>query len=298
MGANFTIKGSGFTAGSVVNFFVATATGPVNPGPFKPASFVPTQLIVPVPASVTLGEGVVAVQVVNTDQGFIGSNLAYAQLQGDPAAGIPTISGVNGVPIDPISLNPNFAVDVINTVVALGKKVVVNGMGFDTAGGVAVDLFCACPGGKVGPFFLFPGDPGLAAKSLSFTVPASGPMAPLPGPGTFRVSNLGSGRQSNSVAAIIAARITITSVTQAGCLITVNGTGFSTLTIINLFNLQGSVAVNLGGLKPDGKPKLPLTLINSTRFTLRLPPNAVPGPAFLEALNPPFVPFTSSGTGP
>ena len=34
-GANFTIKGSGFTQGSEVNFFVSTPTGAINEGPLK-----------------------------------------------------------------------------------------------------------------------------------------------------------------------------------------------------------------------------------------------------------------------
>src|SRR5262249_4599740 len=36
VGGSFTIAGTGFTAGSVVNFFVATSAGPVNVGPFTP----------------------------------------------------------------------------------------------------------------------------------------------------------------------------------------------------------------------------------------------------------------------
>ena len=52
----------------------------------------------------------------------------------------------------------------------------------------------------------------------------------------------------------------MTSVTQAGTTITVNGSGFSTLTVINFFNAQGGGVVNLGGLKPGGTPKIPLTL--------------------------------------
>jgi hypothetical protein len=300
VGTTFAIKGTGFTPHSVVNFFVATATGAINAGPLTPTIFTSTQLVVDVPASVPLGEGVAAVQVVNTDEGFASSNVAFAQLEGDPAAGIPSITAVNRVAIDSLSLNPGFGVDVVNTIVDLGKTVVVNGMGFDTTNGAAVDIFCACPGGKVGPFFLLPGDPGLTAKALSFTIPATGPNAPSPGPGVFRVTNVGNKSsftgQSNSVAAILGARITINRVTQKGCAVTVNGTGLSTLTVINLFDLQGPATVNLGGIKSDGTPKIPLTDITSTEFAFTLPAGAVPGPAFVEAFNPPFVPFTSSVT--
>ena len=37
-GGSFTIAGNGFTPGSVVNFFVATSSGPVNNGPLTPSA--------------------------------------------------------------------------------------------------------------------------------------------------------------------------------------------------------------------------------------------------------------------
>ena len=46
------------------------------------------------------------------------------------------------------------------------------------------------------------------------------------------------------------------------------------------------------------RPKIPLTLVNSTEFTFTLPADAVAGPAFIEGFNPPFLPFTSSGNDP
>ncbi len=68
---------------SVVNFFVATATGPVNAGPFTPsASSLPTQLAVMFPPTTPLGQGFVDLQVVNTDKGFLASNLASAFCRG------------------------------------------------------------------------------------------------------------------------------------------------------------------------------------------------------------------------
>jgi hypothetical protein len=113
------------------------------------------------------------------------------------------------------------------------------------------------------------------------------------------VSNAGVGktfaRKSNAVSAPIGQKISVSLVTQSGSMITVNGTGFSTLTVINFFNLQGATAVNLGGLKSGGATKIPLTIVNSTRFTFTVPAGAIAGPAYVQALNPPFVPFTSSG---
>ncbi len=68
--------------------------------------------------------------------------------------------------------------------------------------------------------------------------------------------------------------------------------------MINLFNAQGGGVVNLGGLNPDGSPAIPLTLVNSNRFTFAVPAGAMPGAAFVQALNPPFVPFTSTRSSP
>lgn len=88
-GSIFSIHGSGFTPGSKVNFFVATATGPINTGPFTP-SFTPTQLTLALPVNNPLGAGVAAVQVVNTDRGYATSNSVLALLQGNPALGLPS----------------------------------------------------------------------------------------------------------------------------------------------------------------------------------------------------------------
>ena len=64
----------------------------------------------------------------------------------------------------------------------------MGGTGFDTANGVAVDLFCGCPGGKVGPFFPRSWqrrlDPNAAEAQLS---PAAGaPNSPLDRTWVFR----------------------------------------------------------------------------------------------------------------
>jgi hypothetical protein len=300
VGSSFVIKGFGFTGGSVVNFFVATATGPVNVGPLIPSLKSATSLTVPVAATTILGQGFVSLEVVNTDQAFVKSNLVFGLLQGSPAAGIPSITKINGVGLAPSSGNPHFASNNVQTVVLQGTVVTLGGMGFDT-NGVAVDLFCACPGSKVGPFFLNPGNPGLSSTQLAFLLPGSGLNRPADGPGSFVISNKGSGsysKKSNAVSAVIGHKISVTSVTQLGATITVNGTGFSTLTVINLFNKQGSNVVNLGGVKSGGLPKIPLTFVNSNKFTFTKPAGAAPGSSYVQALNPPFVPFTSSDSDP
>jgi hypothetical protein len=287
----------------VVILFIATSSGPAKAGPFTPAPKSATQLTVAVPATVGLGQGFVSIQVVNTDTGFIPSNVASALLQGSPASGIPSLTAVNGVGLAKTSSNPSFATDNVETVIPQGTVVKLGGTTFDSVNGVAIDLFCACPGGKVGPFFLNPGNPGLGSKLLSFLLPAKGaPGSPPTGPGSFVISNAGAGHtftnKSNAVSVPIGARITVTSVTQSATTVTVNGAGFSTRTVINLFNKKGGGVVNLGGLKPGGAPKIALSFLTEKKFTFTVPAGAVPGPAYVQALNPPFVPFSSSGNVP
>jgi hypothetical protein len=153
-----------------------------------------------------------------------------------------------------------------------------------------VDLFCAPPTGKL-KYDIKPASSSL----ISFGLPASGSLAPPTGPGSFVVVNLGDFKASNAVSVPIGAQISVTSVTQKNNTITVNGTGFSTLTVINFFNKQGTNVVNLGGLDKSGHPEIPLAGVNAVQFTFSKPATAVPGPSYVQALNPPFVPFTTSG---
>ena len=301
VGDKFNITGEKFTTGSEVNLFVATASGVINGGPLIPvAHSLPTQLTVNVPATVPLGSGFAEVQVVNTDTGDLTSNSVPALLQGSPMAGIPSITAINGLGLATTSSDPSYATNNVETVVVQGKVVTLGGTGFDTANGVAVDLFCACTGGKVGPFFFNPGG-GFSTTSISFTLPPSGPN-PATGPGSFVVSNRGAdgkySKKSNAVSVPIGKALSISSVSQAGSTIRVSGTGFSTLTVINFFNAQAGGVVNLGGLGASAKPRIPLTVINSDRFTFTVPARAVSDAAYVQAVNPPFVPYSNSGSGP
>ena len=90
-----------------------------------------------------------SVVVVNTDAGFVQSNPGFALLQGSAAAGLPSITGMDGHPLAATSLDPDFAVANVETTLLQGSSVVINGTGFDTVHGAAVDVFCACPGGKL-----------------------------------------------------------------------------------------------------------------------------------------------------
>jgi hypothetical protein len=211
VGSSFVLNGIGFTAGSRVNFFVSTATGPVNAGPFTPTSETASQLTVSVPDTVSLGQGFVSVQVVNTDTGFKQSNQAYALLQGGLSSELPTITGINGMPLAATSSDPHYAVNNVETVVVPGTTVHLGGTGFDTVNGVAIDLFCACPGGKIGPFLVNPGSPGLSPSMLTFSLPVIDPPASATGPGSFVVANKGAAgtytKNSNAVSLAFGSRI-------------------------------------------------------------------------------------------
>src|SRR5579875_365123 len=302
VGSSFNVSGLNFSAGSVVNFFVATSDGPINAGPFVPTGQTPTLLTVSVPASTTLGEGFVSIQVVNRDEGFAASQPASALLQGSAAAGIPTITSINGFPLAATSSDPSFATDNVETVVTQGSLVTLGGTGFDTTNGVAVDLFCSCPGGKVGPFVLHPGSAGLTGNLISFSLPNVGPNDPATGPGSFVVSNAGLSmsfsEKSNAGSVPIGEKITVTSVTQSGSMLIVDGTGFSEATVLNFFNTQSGAVVNPRGLAASRVPKIPLTFVDSSQLTFARPSRALPGASYVQVLNPPFLPFTSSGNSP
>jgi hypothetical protein len=293
---NFVISGTGFDSDSLVNFFVATSTGAINYGPLVPWSILSNSLSIFVPVAVNQGEGVVSLEVVNTDEVAFVSNTAYALLQGNPADGFPSLVAINGNGLSPTSLNPGIALANVETVVVPGSTLTLSGRGFDTDNGVAVDVFCGCPGGKAGPYYLAHGTAGLSSTALSLTLP-SGATGPATGPGSIRVTNLGDYFASASVSVPIGARISINSVTQSGATVTVKGTGFSNLTVINLFNNQGGSVVNLGGLDSSGKANIVITFVSDTQLTFTLPAG-VSGAAYVQALNPPFIPFTSSGNSP
>ena len=70
------------------------------------------------------------------------------------------------------SSDPSYATNNVQTVVVQGKTVTLARWDSNGTNGAAVDLFCACPGGKVGPFFFNP----TSSTSISFTLPPSGPI--------------------------------------------------------------------------------------------------------------------------
>jgi hypothetical protein len=68
--------------------------------------------------------------------------------------------------------------------------------------------------------------------------------------------------------------------------------------VINFFSIAGGIVVNFGGLNGSGNANIPLTVNSSTQFTFQAPPGSESGPAYVMALNPPFIPFTSTTGDP
>ena len=99
-------------------------------------------------------------------------------------------------------------------------------------------------------------------------------------------SDLAYAIKSAAVSVPLGAPINVLSVTQSGTTITVNGTGFSTLTVINFFATTAAGVENLGGLTAGGAAKIPLTLINSTRFTFNVPDGRTRGSGVCGGVQP------------
>lgn len=289
VGSPLTLTGTGFTAGSVMRIFVATATGAVGYGPYAPTARTSTSLTFnPLSASIPLGNGFASVLIVNTDQGYVTSNPQSALLAGNAALNIPTITAIGGVAVRP--MDPTIPLATVETVVVQGTTVAIAGTGFNRP---LVNLFTAA--GNQGPLTPLPGG---TSTQLGVVIPAGTPT----GPGSFQVVNgpYTGNVLSNAVSVPIGSMVTVDSVSQQGTTVTVTGTGFSRLSVINLF-AQGSTGgvVNLGGLSSGGGSRIPLTIVDSTRFTFAVPASgAVTGPAFVQVLNPPFITYSSSCNDP
>ncbi|HSP96713.1 MAG TPA: M12 family metallo-peptidase [Candidatus Dormibacteraeota bacterium] len=283
IGGSLTLTGTGFTAGSVMQIFIATSTGTVSYGPYTPTSRTSTSLTFnPLNASIPLGNGFGTVVLINTDQNYVMSEAQGAPLAGNAALNMPTITAIGGVALRP--MDPTIPMATVETVIVQNTPVTITGSGFNNP---LVNLFTA--DGNKGPLAPLPGG---SSTQFQVLIPATTPT----GPGSFQVvNNPYTGNViSNAVSVPIGALVTITSVTQANSTVTITGTGFSTVSVINLFGQQaGGGMANFGGLSAGG-PRVPLTFLDSTTLTFQVPAGAATGPAFVQVLNPPYISYSSS----
>ncbi len=190
----------------------------------------------------------------------------------------------------------------------LDEVVIITGRGFDAKNGLAVGVFCPCPGsGQIGPFFFNPGNPDFDSSRIILRISRAGGGRLPVGSGFLEVRNKGKDGSyseiSNHVWVALGTPLRVRHVYQSGALIRVEGSGFEALTRINFYKskfpfYQPSLPLNLGGVDAAGKPKIPLTMDGDTRFTFKVPADALPGEWYVEAVNPPFLPFSSSYTDP
>jgi tRNA (mo5U34)-methyltransferase len=92
--------------------------------------------------------------------------------------------------------------------------------------------------------------------------------------------------------------LSVDKVTQEGSTVFVIGSGFTRDTAINLFCKSGEGDVNLGGLDQEGTPLIPVSIHSPALLSFTVPEAGLPGPAYVQALNPPFTDNLNSGTGP
>jgi len=286
VGAPLTLTGSGFTAGSRLVMFVATAFGVQSVGPLVPSSWTPTALTVDIPLSAPLGRGFVTIMVVNVDQGFVQSNTRHQLLYGNAAHNVPTILTIDGIGLEPATAGVPLA--LVKTVLPPGGVMTIGGSGFN---GARVNLFT--------PGAVFAGlvpEPGASDTLLRVGVPAAAQV----GPGALQVINqpYSGAVVSNAVSVPVGARLAIDDIVQDAAGVHVHGAGFSSASVINLFNRQGSGVVNLGGLNGQGGARIPLTVVSSGELVFAVPTGAAGGPSYLQVVNPPFIAYSSSGSDP
>lgn len=302
VGAPIRVTGSGFTPASRLKLFVATATGQVD---VIPVGLAPTQVasdgtwwegVLPWPwpavlDATLLGNGYASVQVIRPDAGYGGSNVRGLVLLGNPALAepVPSITAIAATPLSASSADPSVATANVERVLAPGAATTIAGAGFVEP---RVNVFaaagnCAPAGGLVPSAW--------TDEMLVVTIPADCPV----GPGSIQVVNsVGSFRVSNAVAVAVGEPLTVTAVDVQGSTIAVTGTGFNPLTVLNLFAASGGTLVNAGGLTQQGVPRIQLTVIDAHHLTFERPSGLDAGAAYVQAINPPFIPFSTSGSGP
>lgn len=293
VGAAIELSGAGISPGSLLKVFVATSSGVVDvlPSGLAPTATsattwtgtLPWPWPVPSPDATLLGNGFASLLLVRPDSGYDTSNARGAVLLGSAAVGVPSVTSVNGVALSPSSSDLTIGAAHVGALVEPGQNLAIGGDGFSNA---VVNLFTA--GGNAGPL----GPSSQTATSIEVAVPAQVPV----GPGAIQVVNVPSFLASNAVSVPIGALVTVAGVSILGDTVTVTGTGFCDVTVINLFAHVGDVVVNAGGLNADGSPVLALTIDGPTRLHFTRPSGLDAGPAYVMAINPPFI--SGSGDGP
>lgn len=300
VGAPLVVTGGEFTPGTVAKVFVSTPEGPrdVIPEGLRPTAVTPLRWEgqlpwpwpVPPPGDSDQAFGYVSVHLVRTDRGYDRSNEIPALLAGSLDRGVVGLTGLDVAP-SATSWDPLVAVPNVEKVYAPGASLYAGGT-FPNPAATVINVFgaggnCAPPGG-VRPA-------AVGATWLAFEVPADCPV----GPGAFQAVDTVTGLASGIVSAPIGEPIDVSAVTIGGTAVTVTGTGFNERTVLNFFARDaGGAIANFGGFDEAGRQRLPVTVVDAHALSFELPPTAASGACFVEALNPPFIDYTSSRTRP
>ncbi|MBK7975337.1 MAG: hypothetical protein IPK07_19320 [Deltaproteobacteria bacterium] len=296
-GGSVTLTGTNITPGTVLKVFVGTATGGFDA---YPSGLVPDATTdttwsgalsfpwtVSPPDNISLGQGYASLVLVRTDQGFDTSNAVGAVLLGNDALlpKVPSITKLAGLDLSPSSADPSIHVANVEGLITPGAPLVVEGTGFTNP---VVNLYTSI--GNLGPL-----TPTTSSQtSIQVDVPANAKI----GPGSVQVVNQFSFRISNAVSIPIGEPVSVSAVSVNGNTLEVTGTGFNDdLTVVNFFAARNGQLQNLGGLAENGVPRIILNVTSSTQLSFQRPPAVDAGNAFVEAINPPYIPFTSSGSG-
>lgn len=241
----------------------------------------------PIGEGYLLGQGFASALLVSPVEGYGVSGEIGIPHVGNPSEGVPSLLSIDGVPLAPSSWESTVGVANVEHVVSAGAAVTIGGAGFDFP---QLNLFSSV--GNCGPLVPV----GWSADTFTVVVPFSCPT----GPASFQVVNAPTSRASNAVAAVLGEILSIDSVLVTGADVDVTGTGFSDLTVGNLFarSIASGDVENFGGFEEFGLPRLPLTVSSDGALEFTVPADAMSGPALLHLLNPPFIPFSSSGVGP
>ena len=286
VGATETLTGFGFSEGSVVNAWVSTSTGPQKYGPFDTTFVSSTEIEWLIPASINPGRGFVTVQIINTDEGFIKSNVVGAPLASAASLDLPTITQIDGADVQ--APTQQVPLGYVETSIQQDTGITVDGTGFANP---IVNLFTS-----TGKLSIVP-EAGGTDTSFTMIVPA----AATTGPGALQVINRGAGTPwpvSAAVSVSIGAEIDITGITVTDGRVYVTGSGFSPLTVINLFNRTPGGVVNLGGRDAGGNDRITLENLTGSSFDFPVPAGAASDRAYLTAINPPFITYSSTATDP
>jgi hypothetical protein len=284
-GQSVILTGTGFGEDSVVIAWTSTA-GTMT----APEGWTPTSLTWQVPFWLrSLGDGILTIQVVNTNQASEGTGHARSEERRHfvyrPATDSgPMLLAVDGVPLN--AFDPAISFMSIDTVLVPGTTIEITGTGFDLP---IVNLHTT--EGNLGPLRQTAiSDANRVRVAIPETLPA--------GPGALQVVNRRNWSESNSVSVVLGEVLDVASVVQGDDRITVTGTGFSSASVVGFFAQGPNGLENFGGLDESGGARIPLTIVSTSELSLPLPGEALAGRAYVMVLNPPFTDFTSTRGDP